>query len=104
MNQTEIDNLVGFRYDNFSQLTWRHLEDHWTLLFIDSERDTNWGRHRPIIPIRIPVNDIAAYDVEVGRTGTCSHQGEAILELQRRKVPLGQTPVTARLTSFSVLE
>ena len=102
LTQEDIDDLVGFSYGNFTQLTWRDLEDHWTLLFIDSERDTNWGRHRPIIPIRIPADSIADYDFRDGINGTCVNRNEAVLSLSRKNVALGLTPVVVRLTNQSI--
>jgi len=101
LSQVEVDGLVGFSYDNFTQLTWRDLDDHWTLLFIDSERETNWGSHRPVIPIRIPIPDISDFRVADGSIGSCVDRDNARLALERREVPLGQTPVTARLIDVS---
>jgi hypothetical protein len=97
LSQAEVDTLVGFSYDNFSQLTWRDLEDHWTLLFIDSERETNWGLHRPVTPIRIPTDDIADFTPEDGALGSCADRDNARLALERRPAPLGKTPIVARL-------
>ena len=97
LSHKEVDDLVGFSYDNFSQLTWRHLDDHWTLLFIDSERHTNWGRHRPIVPIRIPVEAIADYSFGQQTIGTCVNRDQAALSLERQRVVIDRSPVTARL-------
>ena len=97
-SQADVDSLVGFSYDNFGQLTWRDLEDHWTLLFIDSERETNWGQHRPTIPIRIPKDTIASYDFSEG-SGQCRDKSDALLEVSRRDVPVGISPVVVRLGS-----
>jgi hypothetical protein len=101
LSQSEVDQLVGFAYDDFTQLTWRDLEDHWTLLFIDSERETNWGLHRPVTPIRIPIDDIAAFDVDAGSLGTCANRETALLALERRAAPLGRTPIVAHLIDLS---
>lgn len=103
LSQAEVDGLVGFSYDNFTQLTWRNLDDHWTLLFIDSERDTNWGLHRPVTPIRIPIPDISDFRVADGSIGSCVDRENAQLALERREVPMGQTPVTARLVDLSLI-
>lgn len=97
LSQSEVDQLVGFEYGNFGQMTWRDLSDHWTLLFIDVERETNWGMHRPVVPIRIPREDIS--DFEVSGTGTCADRSNARLILTRKAVPLGQTPIIARLVA-----
>ncbi|MDE0799404.1 MAG: hypothetical protein OSB02_01540 [Rhodospirillaceae bacterium] len=101
LSQAEVDGLVGFSYENFTQLTWRNLDDHWTLLFIDSERDTNWGLHRPVTPIRIPIPDISDFRVADGSIGSCVDRENARLALERREVPLGQTPITAHLIDVS---
>ncbi|NKB43078.1 MAG: hypothetical protein GKS03_02250 [Alphaproteobacteria bacterium] len=97
LSQAEVNALVGFSYDNFSQLTWRNLSDHWTLLFIDSERETSWGLHRPVTPIRIPTDDISGFNAGEGARGSCAEHDTARLALERREVPLGKTPVVARL-------
>ena len=34
LSQSQVDTLIGFPFKNFSQLTWRDLKDHWTLLFL----------------------------------------------------------------------
>lgn len=102
LSQADVDGLVGFSYDNFTQLTWRDLDDHWTLLFIDSERETNWGNHRPVTPIRIPIPDIADFETADGSLGSCVDRDGARLALTRQDVPLGQTPVIARLVDVSV--
>lgn len=95
LTQAQVDGLVGFEYENFGQMTWRDLSDHWTLLFIDSERETNWGQHRPVTPIRIPREDIA--DFQTAGLGSCANRSDARLVLTRQSVPLGKTPVVARL-------
>jgi len=97
MRQSDVDTLLGFSYDNFGQLTWRDLEDHWTLLFIDAERDTNWGPHRPIIAIRVPVDAIAAYGGPA--EGECIAAEGAALAVSRGAFEPGLSPVTVRLMS-----
>ena len=97
--QSQIDQLVGFHYADFDNLTWRNLEDYWTLVFIDSERDTNWGMHRPIIAIRVPSLEIASFRKLDDRVGNCVLKDAAALSLERSRVPLGQTPVKASLIS-----
>jgi hypothetical protein len=104
LSQAEVDGLVGFPYDNFTQLTWRNLDDHWTLLFIDSERETSWGLHRPVTPIRIPTDDISGFNSGEGSLGSCADRDGARLALERREAPLGKTPVIARLIDQSSAE
>ena len=96
LSQSQVDTLIGFPFKNFSQLTWRNLKDHWTLLFIDSERETNWGRHRPTIPIRVPKDSIASYDFQ-GGLGICVDGIGAVLKVSRRYVPVGLSPVIVQL-------
>lgn len=95
LSQADLDELIGFSYENFAQMTWRDLEDHWTLLFIDRERETNWGMHRPVIPIRVPVIDIAGYNGL--RSGECVTSPSAQLALSRNEFELGVSPVSAAL-------
>lgn len=97
LTQAEVDQLLGFSFENFAQMTWRSLEDHWTLLFIDGERETNWGMHRPIIPIRVPVQDIAGYSGPL--KGVCVASRDALLGLSRAEFEAGVSPVTATLMS-----
>jgi hypothetical protein len=97
--QSEIDDLLGFHYADFDNLTWRNLDDHWTLLFIDSERETNWGMHRPIIAIRVPELELASFRKADNHIGNCVLRDRAALSLERSSVPLGQTPVTVSLMS-----
>ncbi|MEQ9109474.1 MAG: hypothetical protein RIF37_12775 [Rhodospirillaceae bacterium] len=101
LKQAEVDELVGFSYDNFGQLTWRDLDDHWTLLFIDSVRETNWGEHRPVMPIRIPIDDISGFKTPEGQIGSCADKQGARLALERHKAPLGKTPVVAQLIDMT---
>ncbi|MFL2769421.1 MAG: hypothetical protein ACJZ9F_00280 [Rhodospirillaceae bacterium] len=96
LSQSQVDTLIGFPFKKFSQLTWRDLKDHWTLLFIDSERETNWGSHRPTIPVRVPKDSIASYDFQ-GSQGVCVEGVGAILEVSRRDVPIGLSPITVQL-------
>ncbi|MDG2319328.1 MAG: hypothetical protein P8L79_03615 [Rhodospirillaceae bacterium] len=98
LSQSQVDTLVGFSFGNFSQLTWRDLDDHWTLLFIDSERETNWGDHRPTIPIRIPKDTIASYDFSEDNNGRCVARPDATLKVYRHDVPQGLSPVIVELT------
>ncbi len=95
LSQADVDQLLGFSYENFSQMTWRDLEDHWTLLFVDSERETNWGMHRPVVPIRVPALDIAGYDGP--QTGACVTSPDAHLVLSRTGFEPGVSPVSAAL-------
>lgn len=99
LSQDQVNDVVGFAYDDFSQLPWRDLEDHWTLVFIDSERETNWGMHRPVIPLRIPTDTIANFAFEPDMDGLCAGRQDAVLALTREEGLLDRTPVTARLAA-----
>ena len=52
VNGDKLNLLLGFDYKDYDQLTWVHLKDHWTFLFIGKLRDTNWGLHRPVVAFR----------------------------------------------------
>ena len=99
LRQADVDALLGFNYGNFTQLTWRGLEDHWTLLFIDAERETNWGPHRPIVPIRVPASDIAAYAGPL--MGECIAADGAALAVTRSAFQPERSPVAVKLTEAS---
>jgi len=99
LSQGQINDLVGFIYDDFAQLPWRDLEDYWTLMFIDAERETNWGMHRPVISLRIPMDTIAQYAYTPDSSGLCVIKDNAVLALTREAGLLDSTPVTARLTT-----
>lgn len=99
ITEPELSAVLGFEYEHFSALHWLHLADHWTLMFIDSEREASWGMARPVTSIRIPRKDLADLALPRGVKGRCVDFQEEI-HLSRRDVPVGTSPVVVR---FDVL-
>jgi len=95
ITEPELTALIGFEYEYFSSLHWRHLEDHWTLLFIDSEREANWGMTTPVTPVRIPRKELAELILPDGAVGRCVDFQEEIL-ITRRDVPVGTSPIVVQ--------
>ncbi len=94
--EDEVNKLIGFRYDNYNQLTWINLEDHWTFLFIDEIRETNWGMHRPVIALRVPYYEIARYDGP--KKGKCLNKEGAKLIIRRGGLSKNYSPIFATIS------
>ena len=97
ISESRLERLIGFPYKNFNQLSWRKLPNFWTLLFIDSQRQTNWGLHRPVIAIRIPQDSIARYAGP--EIGNCVSAEKAFLFIERNLISPEITPISAKLAS-----
>lgn len=95
ITKAELTALIGFEYEHFGELHWSHLEDHWTLFFIDSEREANWGMTRPITPVRVPRKELADLALPEGAVGRCVDFQE-IIGLTRREMPVGTSPIVVR--------
>ncbi len=95
ITELELNAVLGFEYEHFSALHWLHLADHWTLMFIDSEREASWGMARPVTSIRIPREGLADLALPSGVKGRCVDFQEEIY-LTRRDVPIGVSPVVVR--------
>jgi len=95
ITEPELTALIGFEYEHYSYLHWLHLEDHWTLLFIGSEREANWGLTRPVTPVRIPRKEVADLSLPDGAVGRCVDFQEEIA-VTRRKSPVGISPIVVR--------
>jgi hypothetical protein len=95
ITETELTALTGFEYEHFGELHWLHLADHWTLLFVDSEREANWGMARPVTPVRIPRKELADLALPPGVKGRCVNFQEEI-GISRREVPVGTSPIVVR--------
>ena len=97
LSRADVTAVLGFDYKDFDEMHWLPLADYWTLVFVDSEREANWGMARPVTPIRIPRKDLADLRLPEGAKGQCiTHDGR--MELMRNaSVPVGQSPVTAQL-------
>ena len=96
ISESRLETLIGFPYENYTQLSWRNLPNFLTLLFIDNQRQTNWGLHRPVIAIRIPQDSIARYAGP--EMGNCAPAEKAFLFVERNLISLEITPVRARLS------
>jgi hypothetical protein len=98
ISHDDLNAVVGFPYKDYDQLFWLNLSQDWTLLFIDSEREANWGPARPVVPVRIPRRDVADLALPAGAKGTCVDRDTGGLILTRRAdAPIGTSPVTVRL-------
>jgi hypothetical protein len=95
LTESELAALIGFRYEHFGALHWLHLDDHWTLLFIDSEREASWGMTTPVTPVRVPREDLADLVLPNGTKGRCVDFQEPI-RITRRDTPVGVSPVVVR--------
>ncbi len=97
LTEDELNAVVGFSYKDYAELHWLHLADYWTLFFVDSERQASWGLARPVVPIRISRKEHADLALPPGVKGQCVGRGDGRLQLSRKTVPVGVTPVTASL-------
>ena len=95
-SEKQVNSLIGFNYENYSQLTWVNLSDHWTFLFIDRIRETNWGMHRPVIAIRVPFYEIARYGGPKG--GKCVRSEDANLLIRRGGFSKDSSPIFATIS------
>ncbi len=95
ITETELTDLLGFEYEHFGTLHWVRLEEYWTLLFIDDEREASWGMTRPITPVRIPRKELADLILPDGAIGRCVGFQEDII-IARRPAPVGTTPIVVR--------
>lgn len=96
LTRDDVNKVLGFDYQFFQELHWLHLEEYWSLVFIDSEREASWGMARPVTPIRIPRKDLADVKLPDGAKGQCITR-DGRIELTRRSVPVGESPVVVQL-------
>jgi hypothetical protein len=96
LSHADVTAVLGFDYVNFEELHWLHLAEYWTLIFVDREREANWGMARPVTPVRIPRKDLADVKLPEGAKGVCM-SSEGRIELTRRSVPVGESPVVVQL-------
>jgi len=92
----EVNKVLGFDYEFIQEMHWLHLPDYWSLVFVDSEREANWGMARPVTPVRISRKDLADLKLPPGVKGHCIVR-EGRVEITRRSVPVGDSPVTVQL-------
>ncbi|MDX2145136.1 MAG: hypothetical protein SFV19_17405 [Rhodospirillaceae bacterium] len=97
----QMTQVLGFAYKDFDQLHWLPLKDHWTLLFIDTEREVSWGLARPVTPVRIPRAELADARFPDGAKGVCVPRETGRLVFERGRAPVGASPVTAELKDLA---
>lgn len=96
LNAKEIDTTVGFEYLAKAELHWMPHAEYWTLLFVDTEREVNWGKARPVTAIRIPRKELADLNLPADTKGVCVDRGTMQARLSRAPAPVGTSPVTIR--------
>ncbi len=89
----QLTGLIGFPYKDFAELHWLRNANMWTLIFIDVERETNWGLHRPVTPIRIPRTGLTGLALPDGAKGQCVPRDKLRVVAARRAAAVGSSPV-----------
>ncbi len=102
VSAAELEGILGFKYKDYDQLHWIPVARYWTLLFVGDERDTNWGKHHPVTPIRIPRDDLANLALPEGKKGVCVPRETARFMFQRGEAPIGVSPITAIIRDVAV--
>jgi hypothetical protein len=100
-SRDEMTAILGFDYKDYDQLHWLPLPDHWTLLFIDYEREASWGLSRPVVPVRIPRRDLADAKFPDGVKGLCAPRATVRLTFARAAAPVGASPIVAELRDIT---
>ncbi|MGE4062069.1 MAG: hypothetical protein AB7E79_01765 [Rhodospirillaceae bacterium] len=95
----EIDEILGFEYLGKAELHWMRRPEFWTLLFVDVEREVNWGKARPVTAVRIPREGLANLRLPLGSKGTCVERHSIHARLTRTLAPVGVSPVTIRFAA-----
>lgn len=90
----EVDEVLGFTYEGKAGLHWLHRADYWTILFVDTEREANWGMTRPVTAVRIPRKELADLRLPDGAKGACEARSEMQARVIRLPAPVGVSPVT----------
>jgi hypothetical protein len=96
-SRAEMTAVLGFDYRDYDQMHWLPLKDHWTLMFVDFEREASWGTARPVTPIRIPRPELANAQFPDGAKGVCVPRETGRLTFERGTAPVGTSPITAEL-------
>ncbi|MSO97774.1 MAG: hypothetical protein EXR11_06090 [Rhodospirillaceae bacterium] len=97
----EMTAIIGFDYKDYDQLHWLPLKTHWTLMFIDFEREASWGMARPVVPVRIPRAGLADVKFPEGVKGVCVLRETGRLLFQRRNAAVGVSPIVTYLRELS---
>jgi hypothetical protein len=96
VSTAEVNAVLGFDYEYIQEMHWLHLPDYWSLVFVDAEREANWGMARPVTPVRISRKDLADVKLPPGVKGQCMAR-EGRIEIARGAVPVGESPITVQL-------
>jgi hypothetical protein len=97
----EMTAVLGFDYKDYDQLHWLPLKTHWTLMFLDYEREASWGTARPVVPVRIPRTSLADTIIPAGMKGVCVSRESGRLLFQRREAAVGVSPIVTILRDLS---
>jgi hypothetical protein len=96
LSHEDVTAVLGFDYINFAELHWLHLPEYWTLAFVDSEREANWGMARPVTVVRISRKDLGDLKLPDGAKGQCISK-DGRIEIARRTAPVGESPVVVHM-------
>ncbi|MCB2107300.1 MAG: hypothetical protein KDE14_06340 [Rhodobacteraceae bacterium] len=100
VGEADMNAILGFDYEHYDELHWLGRRDHWTLLFIDSEREVSWGAARPVVPVRISRPELANVEFPEGSIGVCAPRDSGRFTVTRHDAPVGTSPVTVRLEVY----
>lgn len=92
LSTAEVNKILGFDYEFIQEMHWLHLADTWSLVFVDREREANWGMARPVTPVRISRKDLADLKLPAGTKGQCITR-DGRIELTRKQAPVGESPM-----------
>ncbi len=101
VSAAELEGILGFKYKDYDQLHWMPVARYWTLLFVGDERETNWGKHHPVTPIRIPRDDLANLALPEGKKGVCVPRQTGRFVFQRGEAPISASPITASIRAIT---
>ena len=103
VTREEFKKIIGFDYKNYDEMHWLPLKTHWSLVFIDYEREASWGTAHPVTPVRIPRAALANATFPEGVKGVCVPRETARLVFARGAAPVGASPIMAELKHAPVL-
>lgn len=101
VSEDDMTAVLGFKYKDYDQLLWMPVKDDWTLMFVDSEREANWGKVTPVTPIRIPRAELADLKLPEGVKGVCVPRETGRLVFSRGPAAIGVSPITAMLETIT---
>jgi hypothetical protein len=99
LTDKEVDEILGFEYLGKAEMHWMHRPDYWTVLFVDVEREVNWGKATPVTAIRISREGLANLQLPTGSKGVCVDRNSIQARLTRAPAAVGTSPVTIRFAS-----